>query len=385
MEGIDLISQVLAALGWDANDPLVKTRTVAWLAFALAFIFGYVGNKTQFCTMGAVSDIVNMSHWDRMRAWLLAIAVAIIGTSLMAYTGTIDVAKTIYTGSSIYWLAALVGGLTFGIGMTLAGGCGQRTLVRLGGGNLKSLIVFIFLGYAALVTLTGIFGAFRVSVLQADAVTLHVDGLQTLPALFGLVTPVGTLAIGLAIGAALLLFVFLNKEFRSSGDNILAGIVIGLIVAAGWYLTGRFGFGEDPDTLEMVYFGTNSHLAESMTFVAPLAYTLNLGSLWTDSSTIVTFGVASVLGVIAGSLVYGVVGRTFRLESFNSSGDMFRHIIGAILMGFGGVTALGCTIGQGVTGISTLAVSSFIVLAAIIAGAALTMKVQYFLMMRAEG
>lgn len=382
MEGLDLISQALIALGWDPNNADIKTRTVAWLAFVLAFIFGYIGNKTQFCTMGAVSDIVNMNHWDRMRAWLLAIAVAIIGTSALVYFGQIDVSKTIYTGSNFYWLAALVGGLTFGVGMTLAGGCGQRTLVRLGGGNLKSIVVFIFMGYAALVTLSGIFGAFRINVLQADAVTVHLDGMQTLPALLGQHTAGGTLAIGLAIGAALLLYVFINKEFRGNTDNILAGIVIGLIVVAGWYVTGRFGFGEDPDTLEMVYLGTNSHLAESMTFVAPLGYTMNLWAYWTDSATIVTFGVASVFGVIVGSLVYGVTHRTFRWEAFNSAQDMFRHIVGAIMMGFGGVTALGCTIGQGVTGISTLAVSSFIVLAAIIAGAAITMKIQYMMLMR---
>ncbi len=382
MEGLDLISQGLAALGWDPNDAFVKTRVIAWMAFVLAFVFGYVGNKTHFCTMGAVSDIVNMNHWDRMRAWLLAIAVAIVGTSTLVYLGDLDVSKTIYTGSNFYWLAALVGGLTFGVGMTLAGGCGQRTLVRLGGGNLKSVVVFIFMGYAALVTISGIFGAFRVGVLQAEPVTVYLDGMQTLPALLGLHTPGGTLAIGLAIGAAMLLFVFLNKEFRANTDNILAGIVIGLIVVVGWYVTGRFGFGEDPDTLEMVYLGTNSHLAESMTFVAPLGYTMNLWAYWTDSATIVTFGVASVFGVIVGSLVYGVTHKTFRWESFNSPQDMFRHIIGAIMMGFGGVTALGCTIGQGVTGISTLAVSSFLVLAAIIAGAAITMKVQYILLMR---
>lgn len=382
MDGLDLISQVLMALGWDAEDPMVKTRSVAWLGFTLAFIFGYVGNKTHFCTMGAVSDIVNMNHWDRMRAWMLAIAIAIIGTSLLVYGGQIDVSKTIYTGSNFYWLAALVGGLTFGVGMTLAGGCGQRTLVRLGGGNLKSIVVFIFMGYAALVTLSGIFGAFRVSVLQAPAVTVFLDGMQTLPSLLGMITQTGTLMVGLVVGVALLLFVFLNKEFRQNHDNILAGIVIGLIVVAGWYVTGRFGFGEDPDTLELVYLGTNSHLAESMTFVAPLGYTMNLFAYWTDTATIVTFGVASVFGVIVGSFVYGVTHRTFRWESFNSPQDMFRHIIGAILMGFGGVTALGCTIGQGVTGISTLAVSSFVVLASIIAGAAITMKIQYILMMR---
>ncbi len=382
MEGIDLISQALNALGWDPSDASIKTRTVAWLGFVLAFIFGYVGNKTHFCTMGAVSDIVNMNHWDRMRAWLLAIAVATIGTSLLVYGGAIDVSKTIYTGSNFYWLAALVGGLTFGIGMTLAGGCGQRTLVRLGGGNLKSVVVFLFLGYAALVTLSGIFGAFRVNVLQAAPVTVYLDGMQTLPAMLNLVTPTGTLMVGLAVGVALLLFVFANKEFRGSADNILAGIVVGLVVVAGWYVTGRFGFGEDPDTLEMVYLGTNSHLAESMTFVAPLGYTMNLWAYWTDSATIVTFGVASVFGVVVGALVYGISHRTFRWESFNSPQDMFRHIIGGTLMGFGGVTGLGCTIGQGVTGVSTLAVSSFLVLAAIIAGAAITMKVQYMLLMR---
>lgn len=382
MDGFDLISQALAAFGLDAENADVKIRTVAWLAFVLAFIFGYVGNKTQFCTMGAVSDIVNMNHWDRMRAWLLAIAVAIIGTSLLVYFGQLDVSKTIYTGSNFYWLAALVGGLTFGVGMTLAGGCGQRTLVRLGGGNLKSIVVFIFMGYSALVTLSGIFGAFRINVLQADAVTVYLDGMQTLPALLGQHTTGGTLVIGLVIGIALLLYVFLNKEFRSNTDNILAGIVIGLIVVAGWYVTGRFGFGEDPDTLELVYLGTNSHLAESMTFVAPLGYTMNLWAYWTDTATIVTFGVASVFGVIVGSLVYGVTHKTFRWEAFNSPQDMLRHIIGAIMMGFGGVTALGCTIGQGVTGISTLAVSSFIVLAAIIIGAAVTMKIQYMMLMR---
>lgn len=382
MNELDVISQVLMALGWDPQDAMVKTRAVAWLGFILAFIFGYVGNKTHFCTMGAVSDIVNMNHWDRMRAWLLAIAVAIIGTSLLVYGGQIDIGKTIYTGSNFYWLAALVGGLTFGVGMTLAGGCGQRTLVRLGGGNLKSVVVFLFMGYAALVTLSGIFGAFRVSVLQAPAVTVFLDGMQTLPAMLGMTMETGALIVGLVVGIALLLFVFLNQEFRQNHDNVLAGIVIGLVVVVGWYVTGRFGFGEDPDTLEMVYLGTNSHLAESMTFVAPLGYTMNLWAYWTDSATIVTFGVASVFGVVIGSFVYGITHKTFRWESFNSSQDMFRHIVGAVLMGFGGVTALGCTIGQGITGISTLAVSSFVVLAAIIAGAAITMKIQYILMMR---
>lgn len=355
---------------------------VAWMGFILAFIFGYIANKTSFCTMGAVSDVVNMSEWGRMRAWLLGVAVAILGTNLLVYFGYFDVAQTYYTRGAVYWMGALVGGLTFGIGMTLAGGCGQRTLVRLGGGNLKSVVVFMFLGYAALVTMNGIFRAFVDNVLRADVFTIHLDGLQTLPSILGLADKTSALLLALALAFAILAFCFANKEFRENKDNLLAGVVVGLVVVAGWYVTGHMGFGENPETMELQYMGTDSKLAESMTFVGPLAYTMDLWAYWRDKH--VTFGVASVFGVVMGSFIYSVFNRSFRWEYFNSPQDMFRHIVGAILMGFGGITAAGCTIGQAVTGVSTLAISSFIVFFGIVAGAAITMKVQYYLLMRAD-
>ena len=356
-------------------------QLVAWMGFVLAFIFGYVANKTSFCTMGAVSDVVNMGEWGRMRAWLLGIAVAILGTNLLAYFGYLDLGQTYYTRGTVYWMGALVGGLTFGVGMTLAGGCGQRTLVRLGGGNLKSVVVFLFLGYTALVTMNGILRVVVDNVLRADIFTLRLDGPQTLPALFGLADGGTPLLIALALSVAILVFVFVNKEFRGNGDNLLAGLVVGLVVVAGWYVTGHLGVGEN-EFMEKSYLGTDSKLAESMTFVGPLAYTMDLWAYWRDKH--VTFGVASVFGVVIGSFIYSVFNRTFRWEYFNSPQDMFRHIVGAILMGFGGITAAGCTIGQAVTGVSTLAVSSFIVFFGIVAGAAVTMKVQYFLLMRSS-
>jgi uncharacterized protein len=354
-------------------------QLVAWLGFLLAFVFGYVANKTSFCTMGAVSDVVNMGDWGRMRAWLLAIAVAVLGTSLLVYFGYLDIGKTYYTRSAIPWLALLVGGLAFGVGMTLAGGCGQRTLVRLGGGNLKSVVVFMFLGYSALVTMNGIFRVFVDEFLRAPAVVVQASGLQTLPALFGMNGNEGQLILGGALALVLILFAFLNKDFRANLDNIIAGVVVGLVVVAGWYVTGKIGLAEN-EFMEITYVGTDSKLAESMTFVGPLAYTMDLWAYWRDKH--VTFGVACVFGVVVGSFVYSMFNHTFRWEYFNSPQDLFRHILGAILMGFGGVTAIGCTIGQGVTGISTLAVGSFIVFFGIIAGAAATMKVQYYLMMR---
>ena len=356
-------------------------QTIAWLGFVLAFIFGYVANKTSFCTMGAVSDVVNMGEWGRMRAWLLAIAVAILGTNLLVYYGYLDLGQTYYTRGTVYWFGALVGGLTFGIGMTLAGGCGQRTLVRLGGGNLKSVVVFMFLGYTALVTMNGILRVVVDKVLRADIFTLHLASLQTLPSLLGMTDKTTPLLLAVALAAAILAFSFANEEFRKNGDNILAGLVVGLVVVAGWYVTGHIGYAEN-EFMEKAYLGTDSKLAESMTFVGPMAYTMDLWAYWRDKH--VTFGVASVFGVMFGSFIYSVFNSSFRWEYFNSPQDMFRHIVGAVLMGFGGIAAAGCTIGQAVTGVSTLAVSSFIVFFGIVAGAALTMKLQYFLLMRSD-
>ena len=367
-------------------DASVLVKTIVWWGFGLGIVFGFIANKTNFCTMGAISDVVNMGHWGRMRAWLLAIAVAMIGTNVLAYYGYLDLSKTLYTGSSFPWLAYIVGGLCFGVGMTLASGCANRTLVRVGGGNLRSVVVFIYLGFAALVTLRGILGAFRVNVLQAPAVTIQLNHGQTLSALLsgngGLTHNTLQLALACLIGLAILIFVFKDKSFRKNLDNNLAGLIIGLLVVGGWYLTGHLGFGENPDTLEMTYLGTNSHLAESMSFVAPTAYTLEYWAFWTDASNIITFGVATIFGVGIGSFLYALITKSFRWEAFSSAQDMFYHIIGGTLMGFGGVTAMGCTIGQGITGVSTLSLGSFLALASIVAGSAITMKIQFHIMMR---
>ena len=367
-------------------DASVVIKTIVWWGFGLGIVFGFIANKTNFCTMGAVSDVVNMGHWGRMRAWLLAIAVAMIGTNVLAYYGYLDLSKTLYTGNNFPWLAYIVGGLCFGVGMTLASGCANRTLVRVGGGNLRSVVVFIYLGFAALMTLRGILGQFRVTVLQAPAVTSQFNHGQTLSALLsgigGLSSKTLQLALAVVIGLAILIFVFKDKSFRKSLDNNLSGLVVGLLIISGWYLTGHLGFGENPDTLEMTYLGTNSHLAESMSFVAPTAYTLEYWAYWTDASNIVTFGVATIFGVGIGSFLYALFTKSFRWEAFSSAQDMFYHIIGGTLMGFGGVTAMGCTIGQGITGVSTLSLGSFLALASIVAGSAITMKIQYRIMMR---
>ncbi len=352
-------------------------------AFVLAFIFGAVGNKTNFCTMGAVSDWVNMGDRNRMRMWLLAIAVALLGSSALQVAGVVDLSKSIYPGPNLTWLSYIVGGFLFGVGMTLGSGCGSKTLIRIGAGNLKSLVVYVFLGIAAYMTLRGLFGAFRVGVLEKATVTLPVG--QDLPSLAaaatGMAKSTWTAILATAVGSALAVFAYASKEFRGSFDYTLGGVVTGLVVVGGWVVSGKLGYiAEDPQTLQEAFVATNTGRMESFSFVSPLAYTLEYLMLWTDKSKIVTYGIASALGVIAGSAAYALATRSFRWEGFRDAEDTANHIVGGILMGFGGITALGCTIGQAITGISTLALGSFLTFAAIVAGSALTMKYQYWRM-----
>ncbi len=366
------------------SNPAALASVVVWGAFALAFLFGAVGNKTHFCTMGAVSDVVNMGDWNRMRMWLLAIAVATAGASALQLAGLVDLSKTLYTAPRFTWLSYVLGGSLFGIGMTLGSGCGSRTLIRIGTGNLKSLVVAIVLAITAYMTLKGILGVFRVAALDSVGATLA--GSQDLPSLIarslGSDKKAVLGALGLAIAGGLLAFVFKAREFRTF-DNVLGGVVVGLVVVGGWVLSGNIGhLAEDPATLEEKFLATNSGRMESLSFVAPQAYFLELLMLWSDKSRVMTFGIATVLGMFAGSLAWSLATKSFRLESFRDAEDLINHLVGGALMGFGGVLALGCTIGQGVSGLSTLALGSFLAFFSIVAGAALTMKVQYWRLMR---
>jgi hypothetical protein len=203
------------------------------------------------------------------------------------------------------------------------------------------------------------------------------------------------LVAGLVIGVGILVFVFKSTDFRANRDNILGGLVVGLAVLAAWYVTSNITVNADGDTLSLAdYYDQWDMLADSdagkpaagrplspqsFTFINPLGQTLGyLGSGMQRS--LLTFGVMAVAGVILGSFLWALISRSFRIEWFSSRSDVIHHVIGAALMGFGGVLAMGCTIGQAITGISTLAVGSMLTFGAIFLGSALTMKVQYYKM-----
>ena len=354
------------------------TATVLWATFALTVLFGFVAQRTHFCTMGAVADIANFGDWTRMRQWLLAIGVAIVATSALAATGQIDPAKSLHATPRFPLVGYVVGGLLFGFGMVLAGGCGSKTLVRVGGGSLKALVVFIVLGLTAYITLRGALGVFRVNVIEPLGTRL--DTTQDLPTLAaaatGFAKPALQWALGLLIGGALIAFALARRDFRR-GDNLLAGFVIGGVIAAIWYVSGHLGhLTEHPETLEETFLATNSGRMESLSFVAPMAYVLDWLMFFSDKSKVLTLGVVAVFGVVTGAAASALLARTFRWEGFGNTEDTANHLVGAVLMGFGGVTAMGCTVGQGLSGVSLLAAGSFIAIGAIIVGALLALRYQ---------
>ncbi len=392
----------------EANSALI------WGTFAIALVMGAIVNKTNFCTMGAVSDVVNMGDWGRMRAWLFAIAVALLGVTVLEAMGmaNADSAFPPYRMGQFIWAENLLGGFIFGIGMTYASGCGNKTLIRIGGGNIKSIMVFAIIGLIAYFMVNPLPGSD-----QTLMSLLFFDWIRPLAIDMGGAQDLGTVVagsdgaasarlwIGLVIAVALLLFVWKSVEFRTSRDNILGGLIVGVAVVAAWYVSSNILLGYESDfdgevtvsareyldpvssqwdmadlvheDWESVKPDMNSMSPQSFTFINPMGQSLGYATNGFDRADL-TFGVMAVLGVIFGSFLWAVLSKGFRVEWFSSVRDFVNHFIGAIMMGFGGVLAMGCTIGQGITGVSTLAIGSFLTLVAIVFGSALTMKVQYY-------
>jgi hypothetical protein len=279
------------------------------------------------------------------------------------------------------WLSAAVGGLMFGFGMVLASGCGSKTLVRIGGGNLKSLVVFGVLGLSAWATLRGITAVLRVA--TVDKAQLVLPAGQDMPSLavklVGLpaaTVPAVALLLGALLGGALVVWALARREGRSP-DVLLGGFGLGVLVVGLWWVSGVLGHvAEHPQTLEEAFLATNSTRMESFSFVAPLAYVLDGLVFFSDASKRLTQGMVVVLGVVLGSAVVALVGRSFRWEGFRGAEDTASHLVGALLMGVGGITATGCTIGQGLSGLSTLSLGSFVASAGIVAGAVLALRWQ---------
>lgn len=386
---------------------IAAESALLWGAFMLALVMGLVINKTSFCTMGAVSDWVNMNDSGRLRAWLLAIAVAMIGVALLEYFGRVDASGTFppYRGGNLLLAENILGGLLFGIGMTLASGCGNKTLVRIGGGSLKSVVVFLVIAVIAYYMISPFPGSDQtlMSLLFFDWIrplSIDLGASQDLGYLLaGDAADVARLIIGLVLGGLVMAFVFRSGDFRGNRNNILGGLVVGLVVVGAWYLSSSINIDTEDGALTLSdYYQEWDMLADSdegkpaqgrplspqsYTFINPMGQSLGYAAGGFERS-LLTLGVVAVTGVVLGSLLWSLLTRSFRIEWFSSVGEFASHMVGAVLMGFGGTLAMGCTVGQAITGVSTLALGSFLTFAAIFLGSALTMKVQYYRMVYAD-
>jgi uncharacterized membrane protein YedE/YeeE len=359
-------------------DTTAIARTVVLGGFVLGLALGAVGQATRFCVRGAIADWVIFRGPARMVAWFVAVATAAVALQALIGTGQFDAGRTLPWSDRLVWLSALVGGVLFGWGMVLSHGCPQRCLVKAGSGNLRAAVTLLVIAVAAAMTLRGLFAAPRANGL--DSVAIALGGSQDIGSLLNraLGAPAQMLrwlvALAMAGGAAW--FAWRVRKSLHVG-HWAGGIAVGLMVAAAFYLTGHVGFvAEHPETLEPAWLGTQSRRPEGLSFSAPMAHLLDLVTLWTDKAMVPTFAAMLALGVVVGSFVSAKWRGEFRLETFTSPKDLGAHVSGGLLMGFGGVTALGCSVGNGVTGMAMLSTGALIATAGIALGAWLALKRQ---------
>lgn len=332
-----------------------SAQLVILAGLVIGFIYGSVGLLSGFCLMSSMRGFLAEGDGRLVRTYALAIAVAIAVSQFLAGNGMVDLGKSIYLQPTFSLPVLFLGGLLFGYGMVLSNGCGSRALVLLGRGNLRSCVVVIVLAIAAQMTLKGLIAPARIALVQASQTTVNANSLPSLLATLGVTEPVSRAQAAAAIVLGLVLFAFAHPAFRRSPGQIAAGVIVGLLVAGGWYVTGYLGADD-----------FNPVPVTSLTFVAPIADALQYAMLSTGLT--LNFGIATVAGVFTGSLATALATGRFKLEGYSSPRHMLRSGTGAALMGIGGVMAFGCSIGQGLTGVSTLALGSFVAVAGILLG-----------------
>lgn len=342
---------------------------ILWGGLLIGAVFGLIVQRTNFCTMGSISDIMTFGDYRRFRSWVLAGGVAIIGVALIERSGLADMTNAMYVTPNLTWGGHVLGGFIFGVGMVLSGGCVSKNLVRAGSGDLRSLIVLWLIGGTAYMTIGGLFGPTRVAVVGAMTTDLTEIGMADqrigsfLSAFTGMASDTAAWVSVVAIAGGILLWCFKDKGFRSSTRHLVAGIGVGLCVVAGWLLTA-ITFDE---------FADNPTLA-SLSYVRPAGDSIDYFMRFTAFDA-PSFAVTTTVGALFGAFIGAVTQKKFHLATFTDAQDTLRNLSGAVLMGVGGVAALGCTIGQAVTGFSTLAFGSILTFAFIVIGGIVGMKI----------
>lgn len=339
---------------------MTSSQAVIWGGLAVGILFGIAARVSSLCLLSGLRGWWMSGDGRPIRTFALAIAVALIGSQALQAAGLVDLSQSIYVRDAFSLPLVFGGGLLFGIGMVMANGCGGRALVLLGGGNLRSAIVLVCIGIGGYVALTGLLGPLRV---WAGQIGVLDAGAATIPGLLekaGLGAPVALALAVIALAGALAVFALSHAPFRNNLALLLGGAAVGGAIVAGWYVTGALG----ADDFEPVPVA-------SATFIAPVGDTILYAMLSTGKK--ISFGVTLVVGVVLGSFALAAAQGALKLQGFASPAAMLRYMAGGVLMGIGGAFATGCSIGQGMTGLSTLALMSIVAAAGIVAGTALAL------------
>jgi len=332
-----------------------------WAGFIIGITFGVTVQRTGFCLNTALRGAFVTGDGRKLAAFTLAMAIAVLVTQSLEASGLIDLRRSIYLSAASSWLTIPIGGVIFGYGMIAANACGARSLVLLGQGNLRSFVVLLCLGIAAYATLSGIIAPARLAAVGATAMSFARP--PSIPHYLepALGASAARLIPALSLAAVLAMLAFGHAPFRKSPRDIAGGIVVGLLIAAGWFATGYLGADEfEPAPVA------------SLTFIAPIGETLQY--LMLATGTRLSFSVVVVAGVFLGGLGAALLTGNYNLQGFSEPRQMLRYMAGGTMMGLGGAMALGCSIGQGLTGFSTLAFASFLAMAGIVAGSALALR-----------
>ena len=333
-------------------DSIPYGLQAALVGLIAGVVLGLSARLGNFCTLGALETAAYGGDQRRLRLWGVVLAVAISGTFLGAALGRVEIANTFY--HQIAWnpWASVAGGLIFGYGMALAGNCGFGALVRFGGGDLRSLVVVVVMGVFGFITLSGPLAPLRVALFEQMETSEPQGIAATVQALTGL----PQLATALVISAGFLVWALAYGPLRRAPGELAWGAVAGFAVVFAYWGTSW---------VRMESMGEIG--VEGLSFTAPVGRTLIF--LMTSTAGGITFSVGSVLGVMAGALAGSLWRGMFRWEACEDPRELGRQVGGAALMGVGGVIALGCSVGQGVSAFATLAWSAPVTLAAIAAGA----------------
>lgn len=360
-------------------SPEAAMHAVVWGGLVLGLALGAAGQASRFCVRGAIADWYIFGGQGRMLSWVLVVAVAALGTQVLVGAQLFAADRTVAWSPRLLWASYLVGGLMFGYGMVLAAGCPQRSLVKAGSGNLRAIVTLLVAALGAQMALRGIFAEARARTI--DSWSVQLAGPQDLGSLLAAWWPGAGAG---ALRAALVLLITMaaaawlwRRRDQMEPAQWVAGIVIGLLVPTAWLLTGHIGYlPEHPETLEAAWMGTQSRRPEALSFTAPVAHAVDLLTYWSDKNTVATFGVTVSLGVLIGSHLSARLRGEFKLESFANAAELRDHLAGGLLMGIGGVTALGCSVGNGVTGLAMLSAGSALAVAGIVVGALLALRAQ---------